>query len=141
MNHVETVQLVRIIQAICPAQKIDKYTPDAWQPILADTTYADATAALAAIARSHDTGPLFVDPRQILNQVRKTKADTYARTQPQTPPPQDPKKYLTWARNKGREIPDNNGTMPAIKTDILSPEKSRKYRAQIRAILARSPQA
>lgn len=141
MNHVETVQLTYTLQAICPAQKIDRYTPDAWQPILADISYDDAMAAITAIARNHDSRPLFIDPRQILNQARKTKADTYERNPPQTPPPTDPQQYLQWARSGGREIARNNDDVPAIESDILSPEKSHKYREDIRKMLTQSRMA
>ena len=141
MNLDQTTDLVRLIRSLCPAQAIDEHTAEAWQPVLADVTPIDATRAIYTIARNHDSGALFIDPRQILNQARKTKADTHERTPPQTPPPTDPQQYLQWARNGGREIARTNDYVPAIESDILSPEKSHKYREEIRKMLAQSRMA
>lgn len=135
----QTTDLVRLIRSLCPAQAIDEHTAEAWQPVLADVTPIDATRAIYAIARNHDAGPLFIDPRQILNQIRKTKADTYERTPPQTPPPTNPQQYLQWTRSGGRGIACNNDDVPAIESDILSPEKSHKYREEIRSIISQLP--
>lgn len=139
MNLDQTTDLVRLIRSLCPAQAIDEHTAEAWQPVLADVTPIDATRAIYAIARNHDARPLFIDPRQILNQIRKTKADTHERNPPQTPPPTNPQQYLQWARSGGREIARNNDAIPAVESDILSPEKSHKYREEIRSIISQLP--
>jgi len=31
MNEIELAKLLRFVHALCPAQKFDEYTPDAWE--------------------------------------------------------------------------------------------------------------
>lgn len=137
----EAQDLVAIVATICPGQPKSEFAAEGWHLVLDDIDYRQAVAAVRRIARNHDARPLFIDPRQILNQVRKTKADTHERTPPQTPPPTNPQQYLQWARSGGRGIARNNDDVPAIESDILSPEKSHKYREEIRKMLARSRMA
>lgn len=132
----EAQDLVAIVATICPGQPKSEFAAEGWHLVLDDIDYRQAVAAVRRIARNHDAGPLFIDPRQILNQARKTKADTHERTPPQTPPPTDPQQYLQWVRSGGREIARNNDDVPAIESDILSPGKSHKYREEIRKMLA-----
>ncbi|MDO4413051.1 hypothetical protein [Cutibacterium sp.] len=105
---IETVYLIRLLRSLCPAQAIDEHTAEAWQPVLDDIDPVDAIKAVYAIAKNHDSRPLFIDPRQILNQVRATKADYYERHPPETPPPEGPKQYLEWVR--GNRMKKNTGT-------------------------------
>lgn len=102
MNLDQTTDLVRLLRSLCPAQAIDEHTAEAWQPVLADIDPVDAIKAVYAIAKNHDSRPLFIDPRQILNQARATKADYHERHPPETPPPTDPQEYLEWVRDSRR---------------------------------------
>ena len=67
----ETVVLARYVRALCPQQKFDEYTPDAWHDVLADYALADARAAAASVARKQP----FVSPAEIINEIRKTRDD------------------------------------------------------------------
>jgi hypothetical protein len=72
----ETVVLARYVRALCPQQKFDEYTPDAWHDVLADFALADARAAAAAVARRQP----FVSPAEIIDEIRKirdARADGY----------------------------------------------------------------
>lgn len=51
MRPTEAVQLVGIIRALCPGQKLEDLTPDAWQLVLDDVSYADAQQAVRTIYR------------------------------------------------------------------------------------------
>lgn len=76
MNPSETVMLARYVKALCPQQKFDEYTPDAWHDVLADFALADARAAAAAVARRQP----FVSPAEIIDEIRKIRderADGY----------------------------------------------------------------
>jgi hypothetical protein len=67
----ETVVLARYVRALCPRQKFDEYTPDAWHDVLADFGLADARAAAAAVARKQP----FVSPAEIIAEIRKQRDD------------------------------------------------------------------
>ncbi|MFG3660278.1 hypothetical protein [Streptomyces sp. NPDC047706] len=65
----ETVVLARYVRALCPQQKFDEYTPDAWHDVLSDFALADARAAAAAVARRQP----FVSPAEIIDEIRKIR--------------------------------------------------------------------
>lgn len=65
----EAVVLARYVRALCPQQKFDEYTPDAWHDVLADFALADARAAAAAVARKQP----FVSPAEIIAEIRQTR--------------------------------------------------------------------
>ncbi|MFI6033002.1 hypothetical protein ACIBBD_02230 [Streptomyces sp. NPDC051315] len=65
----ETVVLARYVKALCPQQKFDEYTPDAWHDVLGDFALADARAAAAAVARRQP----FVSPAEIIDEIRKVR--------------------------------------------------------------------
>jgi hypothetical protein len=70
----ETVVLARYVRALCPGQKFDEYTPDAWHDVLADFALADARAAAAAVARKQP----FVSPAEIIAEIRKQRDERAA---------------------------------------------------------------
>jgi hypothetical protein len=67
----ETVVLARYVRALCPQQKFDEYTPDAWHDVLADFRLADARAAAAAVARRQP----FVSPAEIIAEITQIRSD------------------------------------------------------------------
>lgn len=71
MNPNETVMLARYVKALCPQQKFDEYTPDAWHDVLADFRLEDARTAAAAVARKQP----FVSPSEIIDEIRKQRDD------------------------------------------------------------------
>jgi hypothetical protein len=73
----ETVVLARYVKALCPQQKFDEYTPDAWHDILADFALTDARTAAAAVARKQP----FVSPAEIITEIRKQRDDRAANIQ------------------------------------------------------------
>ncbi|MFF8100105.1 hypothetical protein ACF07S_10070 [Streptomyces sp. NPDC016640] len=70
----ETVMLARYVRALCPQQKFDEYTPDAWHDVLADYALPNARAAAAAVARKQP----FVSPAEIIAEIRRTRDDRAA---------------------------------------------------------------
>lgn len=77
MNPKETVLLTRYVKALCPQQKVDEYTPDAWHDVLADFALADARTAAAAVARKQP----FVSPAEIVTEIRKQRDERAANYQ------------------------------------------------------------
>lgn len=72
----ETVVLARYVRALCPQQKFDEYTPDAWHDVLGAYPLAAARAAAAAVAGRQP----FVSPAEIIGEIRKqrdARADSF----------------------------------------------------------------
>lgn len=67
----ETVVLARYVRALCPQQKFDEYTPDAWHDVLGEYRLADARAAAAAVAKRQP----FVSPAEIIGQIKQQRGD------------------------------------------------------------------
>lgn len=76
MNPSETVMLARYVKALCPQQKFDEYTPDAWHDVLGDFSLVDARTAAAAVARRQP----FVSPAEIIGEIKRqrgARADSF----------------------------------------------------------------
>lgn len=67
----ETVVLARYVRALCPQQKFDEYTPDAWHDVLGDHTLTDARQAAARVARRQP----FVAPAEIVAEISKIRGE------------------------------------------------------------------
>ncbi|NUO42374.1 MAG: hypothetical protein HOV82_10080 [Streptomyces sp.] len=61
----ETVILARYVRALCPQQKFDEYTPDAWHDVLGEHTLTDARQAAARVAKRQP----FVAPSEIVAEI------------------------------------------------------------------------
>lgn len=70
MNDQEIAALLRMVKALCPAQKFDEYTPDAWLLVLDDIPLPDAVAALKPLARTNR----FIAPADIAEHIRAQHA-------------------------------------------------------------------
>ncbi|WP_370421975.1 hypothetical protein AB8O64_27695 [Streptomyces sp. QH1-20] len=71
MTPEETVALTRYVRAICPGQRMDEFTPDAWHDVLAPYDLTDARAAVVALV---DGGAAFVAVGEITARVRQMRA-------------------------------------------------------------------
>ncbi|MFG3228156.1 hypothetical protein ACGF07_25690 [Kitasatospora sp. NPDC048194] len=69
MNPTETVILARYVRALCPQQKFDEYTPDAWYDLLGDYDLQDCKAAAVEIARRQP----WVAPAEIITEVKRAR--------------------------------------------------------------------
>ncbi|MEU6661218.1 hypothetical protein [Streptomyces sp. NPDC046821] len=70
MNNQESTMLCRYVRALCPQQKFDEYTPDAWHDLIGDYRLDDCRAAAAAVARRQP----FVSPAEIIDEIRAQRA-------------------------------------------------------------------
>lgn len=150
MNLAETADLLRTIRAICPAQAQDEYSPEAWNLVLDDVPLPDATAAVRRIARSASPKPLWIDPRQILNEVRRIRAARRDAT-PTTGAPTDPAAYCEWLKSARQQIASGNRTdTPALEcppdaqkhpSDATETRPRVDRRAQLREALRRTASA
>lgn len=71
MTPQETVVLARYVRALCPQQKFDEYTPDAWHDVLSDYRLDAARAAAAAVAKRQP----FVSPAEIIAEIKQQRGD------------------------------------------------------------------
>lgn len=108
MTPQEAVVLCRFTAACCPAQKFDEYTPDAWGLILADIRLVDAKEAVVEIKKSST----WVDPSDIIREVRKVRAKRIAEHGELIPPadldPDNVPEYVKWLRAAREAIGDGN---------------------------------
>lgn len=69
MTPTEIATIIGIVKALCPAQKFDEYTPDAWELVLEDFPFDDAKAALKTLGRQLR----FISPADIAQEVRRVR--------------------------------------------------------------------
>lgn len=111
MNPVEAVQIVGIVRALCPAQKFDRMTPDAWQIVLSDVRLEDAQLAVRSLYRDfgndEEFGPRRIEADDILRQVRRLRAERIA-AHPELVPPffDSVAEDIAWRRDALRRIGD-----------------------------------
>lgn len=90
MNHTETVKLCRMIASLCPSQKLDQYTPDAWALVLDDIPFDDAMIAMRTIYREQGDDQEWVrkiEADDIIREVRRVRALRVKRLGDVIPPP------------------------------------------------------
>jgi hypothetical protein len=81
MNSQQAAVLCRYVRALCPQQKFDEYTPDAWHDVLRDYLLEEARTAAATIASRQP----FVSPGEIATEIRRMHADRLGRHTDPTP--------------------------------------------------------
>lgn len=97
MNDQEMATLVRFVKALCPAQKIDEYTPDAWTLVIGDLEFADAEAAVKKLGRAQ----AFIAAADIATEVGRMRAArlaSYVETEPDVEDPDDWRAYMAALR-------------------------------------------
>lgn len=112
MNRTETVALLRIVKAACPAQKLDEYTPEAWADLLSDLRFEDCQEALRNLGRRL----VFIAPAEIRIEVRRIRKDRLDRSPLPVPPPDlTPLETLAWQRETNKAIADGTYVPPALE--------------------------
>lgn len=74
MKPTEVVDLVALVRQIAPAQNIDGYTADAWEPLLIGLRAEDALEAVYAVAGVQ----AFIAPADIIREVRRIRSGRVA---------------------------------------------------------------
>ena len=131
MNSTEIAGLCRYVAAMCPAQKMDEATPDAWSHVLRDVRVEDARDAVIELAKRQQ----FIAPSEIRAEVRRIRSKRLEA--PDAEPPAEaaasPTAYISWLRRERRAVADGR-PRPAPAQIAARPE-------QVRAILAGAFQA
>lgn len=122
MNRTDTVKLCRFVRSLCPDQKFDQFTPDAWAIVLDDVRYEDAIVAVRKIYRELGNdeawGSRKIEADDIVRQVKRTRSDIIAGSIGAHHPPAglSPVEYLAWYRDLARRLGDGEHvTPPAIE--------------------------
>ena len=104
MNSTEVTGLCRYVAAMCPAQKMDDATPDAWAHVLRDARVEDARCAVLDLAPRQP----WISPAEIRAEVRRirTRRIEAAVSEPPREVADDPAAYLAWLRADRRAIAD-----------------------------------
>lgn len=117
MNKTETVLLCRYAKAMCPAQAIDEYTPDAWADVLHDVSLEEAQAAIREGIRNR--GWRFIDITEVIDGARQSRRQRLAawvgQFGPLIPPYSlggDVTQELAWLATARRRILDGEVTHP-----------------------------
>lgn len=74
MTDEEVIALSKYVAALCPAQRFNEFTPDAWIDVLAPYAAVDARAAVVAVARRQP----FVSPAEIIAEITRIRGDRIA---------------------------------------------------------------
>ena len=114
MNTADAAKLCRLVSCLCPGQRFDTFSAEAWALTLGNVDYEDAKQAVAELA-SLDLEPgkaRYIEPGHIVAQVRRIRAKRLDEYGPIDPPSGiEPAAYLRWLRETTRAIAD--GTAPA----------------------------
>jgi len=117
VNRTETVLLCRYVKAMCPAQAIDEYTPDAWADVLDDIELEDAKDAIRDGVR--DRGWRFIDVTDVVAAVRAERVSRwdayYVKHGFPVPPARfadDPAAGNRWLAEARRRIVNGEATEP-----------------------------
>jgi hypothetical protein len=103
VNSTEAVKLARYVRALCPQQKFDEYTADAWGDVLADYDYDACKQAAATLGQKQP----FIAPAEIIAEVRRERRTRLANFQYEPEPGDDnPREYLRRLRAQIADVAD-----------------------------------
>lgn len=109
----ETVILARYVRALCPQQKFDEFTPDAWHDVLGDYQLVDARQAAARVAKRQP----FVAPSEIADEISKIRGSRIHDFVYQPPASDRDPDYL--GRLRGQLAATGDGERPPIIRQAL----------------------
>ena len=132
MNSTEVAKLCRYVAAMCPAQKFDEATPDAWTHVLRDVRIEDARVAVVELAKRQP----FIAPSEIIAEVRRIRARRIdaVTLDPPAEVASDTAGYLRWLRRSRRAVA--NGWEPPV--EALEPAQPGRIRELVAAASPRT---
>jgi hypothetical protein len=111
MTPEEAVNLTRYVRALCPQQKFDEYTADAWYDILSPHDLQDCRAAAANLAARQP----FVAPAEIVAEVKRIRAQRLENFQYEPVAGETTAEYLARLRGQQAAIASGRVTPPASR--------------------------
>ena len=144
MNATETARLCAIIHALCPSQKFDEWTPDAWSMVLEDIPFNDAQGAVRTVYREQGSDAEWVRRIEADDIIREVKRVRVRRLEshPQLIPPAglSVAAELAWLKRArkavadGHQVPNTRGELVerpvtlAIEAAVSTPEVRERKR-------------
>jgi len=123
VNSQEAVLLTRYVKALCPQQKFDEFTADAWHDVLGHLTLLECRSAAAEMARRKP----FVSPAEIIDVIRQRRGNNARDIQgpglPAAVPDADPDDvtaYLAAVRAQRTRAGDGQELKPRDMKALLS---------------------
>lgn len=111
MNLTEATQLCGMVSQLCPKQKFEDFTPDAWQLVMDDITLADAVKAVRTVYRTQGSdqqwGSRQIEPDDIIREVKRVvnrRLEAYGPIIPPAELADDPRAEADWLREFRRRI-------------------------------------
>lgn len=123
MTPAESLTITRMVRAVCPQQKFDEYTPDAWHKLLEPLSFADCETAVIELGRRQT----FISPAEITTEVRRARNARLALVAEEVPDA-DPNDPIAWkaALLAGRvRVADGSETHHDVEK-LLTPIAERK---------------
>lgn len=111
MRPEEVVNLTRYVRALCPQQKFDEYTADAWYDILRPHDLEDCRAAAANLAARQP----FVAPAEIVAEVKQIRARRLENFQYEPVAGETTAEYLARLRGQQAAIASGRVTPPTSR--------------------------
>lgn len=102
MNHTEAAILVRYVRALCPQQKFDEYSADAWHDLLGHLDLDPCKAAARTLGQRQP----FIAPAEIIAEVRSQRRERLANFQYEPDPDESPREYLLRLRAQIADVAD-----------------------------------
>lgn len=102
MNPAEAVAICRVVAAMCPAQKLDEHTPDAWALVLDDIRLEDAKAAVVALGKRQP----WISPAEIRAEVARIRAKRIGEAILTPPADLDEAETIRWIADARRRLGD-----------------------------------
>lgn len=134
MTDEEAIALSKYVAALCPAQRFNEFTPDAWIDVLGPYDAEDARTAVVAVARRQP----FISPAEIIDEIRTMRAERIAAANlvydgdPDAGPVESAKQMRALVRDAG------DGQLPPrpIRAALEPAEQTEQPTGRARAILA-----
>jgi hypothetical protein len=90
VNHTQAAVLVRYVRALCPQQKFDEYSADAWHDLLGEYDFDACKEAARQLGQRQP----FIAPAEIITEVRKGRAKRLENFVYEPDPDETPGEYL-----------------------------------------------
>jgi hypothetical protein len=133
----EMVFLTRYVHALCPAQKFDDYTEEAWMDVLGRFTLAECRAA-AATAAGESAFVSAADIAGIARRNRTARLKIHNEIEPPDADPDDPEAYIKALRQERHAV-----AVGATEPDTRMPAVNRAGQLRLRELttgLTRDPE-
>lgn len=134
MTPTETVALTRYVQALCPQQRMDEYTPDAWHDVLSPYRLDDARQAAAQLAARQP----FISPGELVPEIRRIRDTRIGSQQPAYEPPRSDETGAEYiARRRAQLAAIGDGREQPVPVGALTGGPAPEVAERLRHMLAR----